>query len=160
MRNGKIQQCDDPLTIYDKPANKFVASFIGTPPINLINGKIIRKERKYYFDDGRFQVKLVEEMYKTIASYEGKDIVLGIRPEDIYDRLFVSEASPDNTVRVVCEVVEPLGSEVYIYLNLGKTNLIARMGAHNRPEVNKDMDVVFNMSKVHFFDRQTEVTII
>ncbi|MBU0467786.1 MAG: sn-glycerol-3-phosphate ABC transporter ATP-binding protein UgpC [Candidatus Omnitrophica bacterium] len=160
MKDGKIQQCDDPMTIYDKPANKFVASFIGTPPISLMNGRIIKKERKYYFDEGKFRVKLVEEMHKAIAPYEGKEIIFGIRAEDIYDRLFVSEASAENTVRAVCEVVEPLGSEVYLYLNSGRHSFIARVGAHNRPEVNRDMDLVFNMSKVHFFDRDTEKTIV
>ena len=160
MKDGKVQQCADPMTIYDKPANKFVASFIGTPPIGLMNGKIIKKDRKYYFDEGKFQVKLVEEMHKAVTPYEGKDVVFGIRSEDIYDKLFVSEASPENTIRATCEVVEPLGSEVYLYLNSGKSLFTARVGAHNRPEVNRDMDVVFDMSKVHFFDPETEVTII
>jgi len=160
MKDGKVQQCADPMTIYDKPANKFVASFIGTPPISLMNGRIVKKERKYYFDEGKFKVKLVEEMYKAVTPYEGKEVIFGIRAEDIYDRLFASEASPDNTVRAVCEVVEPLGSEVYLYLNSGKNSFVARVGAHNRPDVNRDMDVVFNMSKVHFFDRETEKTII
>ena len=159
MKDGKVQQCADPMTIYDKPANKFVASFIGTPPISLINGRIIKNERKYYFDEGKFQVKLVEEMYKVIAPYEGKDVIFGIRAEDIYDKLFVSEASPENTIRATCEVVEPLGSEVYLYLNSGKSLFIARVGAHNRPDVNCDMNLVFDMSKVHFFDPETENTI-
>ncbi|MCB9747372.1 MAG: sn-glycerol-3-phosphate ABC transporter ATP-binding protein UgpC [Candidatus Omnitrophica bacterium] len=160
MRDGKIQQCADPMTIYDKPANKFVASFIGSPPINLMDGKIIKKDRKYYFQEGKFQVKLVEEMYNVIAPYEGKEVTFGIRAEDIYDKLFASEAPPENTIKAACEVVEPLGSEVYLYLNSGKNSFIARVGAHNRPEVNKDMDLVFDMSKVHFFDRDTEKTII
>ena len=112
MHNGKIQQCADPITIYDNPNNKFVASFIGSPPINLMEGRIIKKERKYYFDEGKSQVKLVEEMFDMIAPYEGKEITLGIRAEDIYDKLFVSEASPDNTITATCEVVEPMGSEV------------------------------------------------
>ncbi len=156
MKDGKVQQCADPMTIYDKPANKFVSSFIGSPPISFMNGRIIKKERKYFFDEGKFKVKLVEEMYKSIAPYEGKDIVFGIRAEDVYDKLFVSESSPDNTVRAACEVVEPLGSEVYLYLNSGKHTFTARVGAHNRPGVNRDMDVVFDMSKVHFFDPKTE----
>lgn len=160
MKDGKIQQCADPMTIYDKPANKFVASFIGSPPINLMQGRVIKKERKYYFDEGKFQVKLVEDMYGVMAAYEGKEVVLGIRAEDIYDKLFVSEASPENTIRAACEVVEPLGSEVYLYLHSGKNTFIARVGAHNRPEVNRDMDLVFDMSKVHFFDRETEKTIV
>ncbi|MDO8580018.1 MAG: sn-glycerol-3-phosphate ABC transporter ATP-binding protein UgpC [Candidatus Omnitrophota bacterium] len=160
MKDGKVQQCADPMTIYDKPTNKFVASFIGSPPINLIEGRIIKRERKYYFDEGKFRVKLVEEMYGVIAPYEGKDVTMGLRAEDIYDKLFVSEASPENTIRAACEVVEPLGSEVYLYLNSGKHQFIARVGAHNRPEVNRDMDLVLDMSKVHFFDRETENTII
>jgi len=113
MKDGKMHQCASPLTIYDKPANKFVASFIGTPPISLMNGRIIKKERKYYFDEGKFQVKLVKEMYNAIAPYEGKEVIFGIRSEDIYDKLFVSEASPENTISATCEVVEPLGSEVW-----------------------------------------------
>ena len=160
MDKGEIQQCADPMTIYNSPANKFVAGFLGSPPINIINGQIIKKERKYYFDEGRFKVKIVEEMNKNIAPYEGQEVIFGIRAEDIYDKLFVSEASEENTVRAACEVVEPLGSEVNLYLNSGKSTFIARVGAQNRPEVNRDMDVVFNMSKVHFFDRETEKTII
>lgn len=160
MNKGKIQQCADPMTIYDHPANKFVAGFVGSPAISILSGKIIKKEQKYYFDEGKFKVKLVEEMYKAIAPYEGKEVDFGIRSEDVYDKLFVSEATPDNTVRAVCEVVEPLGSEVYLYLNSGRQTFTARVGAHNRPEINRDMDFVFDMSKVHFFDKDTENTII
>jgi len=160
MRDGKIQQCADPITIYDKPANKFVSSFIGSPPINLMDGRIVKKDRKYYFDEGTFQIKLVEEMYKPISVHEGKNVIFGIRSEDIYDKLFVSEAMPDNLVQATCEVVEPMGSEVYLHLNTGKHTFIARVGAHDRPAVNRDMDLAFDMSKVHFFDQDTEETII
>ncbi len=160
MKNGLIQQSADPMTIYDKPANKFVASFIGTPPINLMKGMVQKKDKKYYFDEGKFRVKLVDEMNDKIAPFAGKEVVFGIRSEDIYDKLFVSEAAVDNTVRVTCEVVEPLGSDVYLYLNSGKNNFIARVGAHNRPDVNRDMEVVFDMRKGHFFDPETEATII
>lgn len=160
MEGGEIQQCADPIEVYDKPANKFVASFLGSPPISFMDGRIIKKNGKYFFDEGKFQVKIVDEMVKVLSSYEGKDVCFGIRAEDIYDKLFVSVASPDNTIRATCEVVEPLGSEVYLYLNTGKHQFIARVGAHNRPEVNRDMDIVFDMSKVHFFDPETEKTII
>lgn len=160
MKSGVIQQVAEPMTIYDKPANKFVSSFIGTPPINLMNGTIQKKDKKYYFDEGKFRVKLVDEMSERIAAFAGKEVIFGIRSEDIYDRLFFSEASPDNTIRVTCDVVEPLGAEVFLYLNSGKSTFIARVGAHNRPEVNKDMEVVFDMRKVHFFDPKTEATII
>jgi multiple sugar transport system ATP-binding protein len=160
MRDGVILQVADPITIYDYPANKFVAGFIGSPPMNFMMGRLIKKEGRIYFNEGKIQAKLVEEMHDKLSGYINKDIVLGIRSEDIYDKLFVSDAPPENIIRVNCEVVEPMGSEVYLYLNTGKHTFIARVGAHDRPRVNQDMDVVFDMSKAHFFDKETEVTIV
>jgi multiple sugar transport system ATP-binding protein len=160
MKDGVLQQVADPITVYDHPKNKFVAGFIGSPPMNFMNGRIIKRDGKLYFDEGKIQVKLVEDMYDKLALYAGGEVTCGIRSEDIYDKLFVSEAPPENVVRVNCEVYEPMGSEVYLYLNTGRHTFIARVGAHNRPKVNQDLDVVFDMSKVHFFDKDTEVTIV
>jgi len=160
MKDGVIAQLGDPIDVYDHPKNKFVAGFIGSPPMNFMQGKIIKKEGKFYFDEGKILVKLVEDMHKKMANYVGSEVFFGIRSEDIYDKLFVSEAPPENIVRVNCEVFEPMGSEVYLYLNTGKHTFIARVGAHNRPRLNQEMDVVFDMSKVHFFDKSTEETII
>ncbi|MFC1708695.1 ABC transporter ATP-binding protein [Candidatus Omnitrophota bacterium] len=160
MRNGIVQQVADPIAIYDKPENKFVAGFIGNPPMNFMKGKIVKVGGHLYFDEGRFKVKIVEEMKSKLISYKDKGIFFGIRSEDIYDKLFVSQAPAENVVTATCEVVEPMGSEVYLYLTTGKHTFIARVGAHNRPEVNQDMDLVFDMSKVHFFDQDTEKTII
>jgi len=179
MKDGIIQQVADPITLYDKPINKFVAGFIGSPPMNFVNGGIIKKDSKLFFtEDGftplenrgdsegkkdsltGFIVKIVEDMYKKLGPYEGKEIVFGIRPEDIYDKLFTSQASPDNTVKAVVEIVEPMGSEVYLYITAGKSSLIARVGGHDKPEVHQDMDLVFDMSKAHFFDKDTEEAIV
>jgi len=160
MRDGVLQQVADPIGIYDHPKNKFVAGFIGSPPMNFMNGRVIKKDGRIYFDEGKIQVKLVEDMHKAVNPYIGKEAIFGIRSEDIYDKLFVSEAPPENIVRANCEVYEPMGSEVYLYLNTGKHSFIARVGAHDRPRVNEDMDLVFDMSKVHFFDKDTEKTIV
>lgn len=160
MKDGVLQQLADPITVYDKPKNKFVAGFIGSPPMNFMKGIILKKEGKMYFDESKFKVKLVEDMHLKLAPYLGKEVLFGVRSEDIYDKLFVSEAPPENIVRVNCEVYEPLGSEVYLYLNTGRHTFIARVGAHDKPKVNQDMDVVFDMSKVHFFDKDSEETIV
>ncbi|MBI4706531.1 MAG: sn-glycerol-3-phosphate ABC transporter ATP-binding protein UgpC [Candidatus Omnitrophica bacterium] len=160
MKDGLLQQVADPITVYDRPKNKFVAGFIGSPPMNFMNGKIIKKEGKLYFNEGRLNVRIVEEMYPKMMPYAGKDIIFGIRSEDVYDKLFVSDAPQENIVRVTCEVFEPMGSEVYLYLNTGKHTFIARVGAHDKPNLNQDMDLVFDMSKVHFFDKDTEETIV
>ncbi|MDD5155439.1 MAG: sn-glycerol-3-phosphate ABC transporter ATP-binding protein UgpC [Candidatus Omnitrophica bacterium] len=160
IKDGVIQQVADPITIYDQPKNKFVAGFIGSPPMNFMTGRIIKKDGRIYFNEGNIQTKIVEDMNKSLQPYIGKEVIFGIRSEDIYDKLFVSEAPPENIVRVTCEVFEPMGSEVYLYLNTGKHTFIARVGAHDKPQVNQDMDLVFDMSKVHFFDKNTEETII
>ena len=160
MKDGVLQQVADSMEIYDHPKNKFVAGFIGSPPMNFMEGEIVKKDARIYFDEGKSMVKIVEDMYEKISPYIGQNIIFGIRSEDIYDKLFVSEAPPENIIRVNCEVVEPMGSEVYLYLNTGSHTFIARTGAHDRPRVNQNMDVVFDMSKVHFFDKKTEETII
>ncbi len=157
---GKIQQCADPITIYDHPANKFVAAFVGSPMMNFLDGRIIKKDRKYYFDEGKICAKIVDAMYGKLAAYEGKEVTFGIRAEDIYDKLFVSQPTSENIVKAVCEVIEPLGPAVLLYLNTGRHTFIARVGSYNRPQMNKEMDIVFDMNKAHFFDKDTEQTII
>ena len=99
-------------------------------------------------------------MRRKLTTYVEREIILGIRSEDIYDKLFVSDAPPENVVRANCEVYEPMGSEVYLYLNTGRHTFIARVGAHNRPKVNQEMDLVFDMSKAHFFDKDSEETVV
>ncbi|MFH1791343.1 MAG: sn-glycerol-3-phosphate ABC transporter ATP-binding protein UgpC [Candidatus Omnitrophota bacterium] len=160
MNDGLIQQVGDPTTVYDKPVNRFVAGFIGNPPMNFLKGRIIKKEGKFYFDEGRIRVRIVDEMLPKVTPYADKEVVFGIRSEDIYDKLFASEAPPENVVTLSCEVVEPMGSEVYLYLSTGRHTLVAKVGGHNRPQINQDMDLVFDMNKVHFFDIDTENTIV
>jgi multiple sugar transport system ATP-binding protein len=160
MKDGDIQQIADPITLYDKPVNKFVAGFIGTPPMNFVIGAVIKKDGRLYFNEGKFLVKIVDSMFKPLEPYIGRELTFGIRPEDIYDKLFVSEASQENTIKATCEIIEPMGSEAYLYLNTGKNQLIAKVGGHDKPAINSDMDVVFDMSKVHFFDKETDKTII
>jgi multiple sugar transport system ATP-binding protein len=160
MKDGLIQQIADPITLYDKPVNRFVAGFIGSPPMNFIKGTVARKDNKLYFNEGKFQVKVVDVMVKRLMPYLDKEVIFGIRPEDIYDKLFVSQAPPENVIKATCEVIEPMGSEAYLYLNTGKNSLVAKVGGHNKPTINQDMDLVFDMSKIHFFDRDTDNTII
>ena len=160
MKDGVIQQVADPITLYDKPVNKFVAGFIGSPPMNFMNGKLIKKDSKLYFDEGSFKVKIVEEHMRKLMPYLEKKIIFGIRPEDIYDKLFVTDVPIENTVTANCDVVEPMGSEVYLYLSKGTHTFVARVGAHDKPQVNQSLDVVFDMSKVHFFDVTSEQTIV
>ncbi len=160
LKDGLIQQVADPISLYDHPINKFVASFIGSPPMNFLDGHVIRMNNKLYFQNGPFKVGIPEKISSKLSPYESKEIVMGIRAEDIYDKLFATEASSDNTVRAICEVVEPLGAEAYLYLRSGQNTFVARVSGHVSPVVNQDLDLVIDMGKAHFFDKTTEESIV
>ena len=160
MHEGSIQQNDDPIAIYDKPVNRFVAGFIGSPPMNFMNGKIRNMNGSFYFDEGNFRVKLLETMNEKVAPYRDREVVFGIRPEDIYDKLSVTEVSEDNTVAATVEVSEPMGAETYLHMTTGKHLFTARFPAQERAEPNQDIQVVFDVSKALFFDCKTDVAIV
>lgn len=160
MKDGVIQQVGKPLEIYDHPVNKFVAGFIGSPPMNFIDVKIIKKNSDIWLDEGKFEVKVPDEMVGYLEAYIGKEVILGIRPEHIYDKLYSTLGTPENTLTATVEVIELLGNEKILHLTTGKSNFVAVVDAHNQAEVNHDIDVVFNMDKIHIFDKETEVAIL
>ena len=160
MKDGLIQQVADPISLYDKPKNKFVAGFIGSPSMNFMEGTLVKKGSGLFFNEDNFQVKLLDEMAAQLADYEGKDVILGLRPEDIYDKVYAPNASPDNTITATVEVVEPMGAEAYLYLTTGKTPFIARVDTHEQVEVNNDIELVFDMSKAHVFDPESGETVV
>lgn len=160
MKDGELQQFDKPLEIYNKPVNKFVASFIGSPPMNFIHGKLIKKESRIFFDEGELQVKIIEKMYPKLQKYIGKEIIFGIRPENIYDKLFASAASPENTVRVKCELVEAMGAKTHVNLSTEKNEMIAVLDGNNHPRRGEYLEMVFDMNRIHFFDKNTKKAIV
>ena len=160
LKDGRIQQVADPMTLYDRPVNKFVGSFIGSPPMNFLNGTVISLDKKLHFQNGLFKVRIHDMDAAKLMPYVNREIVLGIRSEDIYDKLFASEVSQDNTVRATCEMVEPMGAEAYLYLRCGSNNFIARVSGHVRPGINQDLDLVLDMGKAHFFDKHTTLAIL
>ena len=152
MNNGHIQQVADPVTLYENPANQFVAGFIGSPPMNFLKGTVSSQKGSYFFQDKGIKIKLLPQYHAHLAKYKDKEVVCGIRPEDIYDKIFAQDARPDFTVTATVDVVEPMGSEIYLYLNAGKNNFVARVSNQDTATVNQDLQVVFDMSKAHFFD--------
>ena len=160
MKDGIIQQVSEPLDLYEKPANKYVASFIGSPPMNFMEGDIIKRGKDMYFTTSAFAVKILPAMEQKIAPCINKKVILGIRPEDIYDKLFAQYASDEYVVKARVEVVEPMGAEVYLSLTAGPCNFVARVSAHETVKYNQDLDLVFDMAKAHLFDIETEQTII
>jgi len=159
MKDGVVQQVAAPVEIYDRPINKFVASFIGSPPMNFFSGRLIKKDSNIYFETNGWKVKTVGEQSSELTKCVDKEVTMGLRPEDIYDKLFAQNASPDFTVTSTVDVVEPMGAEIYLHLNAGKTAYVARVNSHDTAQTNQDLEMVFDMSKAHFFDAATEQAI-
>ncbi len=159
MKDGRIQQVADPVSLYENPTNQFVAGFIGSPPMNFLKGKIIAQNGDYLFHDRGIKLRVLPQNYAKISPYRDKDVIFGIRPEDVYDKIFAQDARPEFTVTATVEVVEPMGSEIYLYLNAGNNSFVSRVSNQDTATVNQDLQVVFDMSKAHFFDSQTQLAI-
>ncbi len=166
MNGGKIQQVASPLEIYNHPTNIFVAGFIGSPMMNFFEGTIEPGEGGLMFVEklasgGGFMVRVDNDHAPKLRSHIGRGVKLGIRPEDVHDKLYAGEvADPKRVVRAKVEVVEPMGAEVYLYLSTGAHNLIARVGVAQKADVNHNLDLVFNMKRAHFFDMTTEQAVV
>lgn len=161
MKDGMIQQVDKPLEIYNKPANKFIASFIGSPPMNFMDVQVIRRAGHLCLDEGKFVLELLPAMEAPIRPYVGKTLTLGVRPEDIYDKVYAGNiATEGRTAISTVEVVEPMGSEVLLYLNTGKNTLVARVEPQSEAKVNQEIEILFNLEKIRLFDKDTQERIL
>jgi multiple sugar transport system ATP-binding protein len=159
MRDGKVQQVDDPLGLYDRPRNRFVAGFIGSPPMNFFRGVIERRSDGLWFVEKTGAVRLSESMGNTPEAHAGRSIVFGCRPEDVSVRLSTG-GDPDSAFCARVEVVEPMGSETFVHLNTGMHSLIARVAPHERPAIGQQLGIAFDLRKCHFFDAATELRIV
>jgi len=159
MRDGILQQCDEPEKVYAYPANKFVASFIGSPPMNFLNAKIVSADGKSWVDAKEFKLPLPAS--HPAAAMVGKDVVLGIRPEEIDDAaLPTSNAATEfNTIIAKVDVLEPLGHEYVAYLAIGSLNLIATIDNETRIKETQEAKFAINLDRIHIFDAATEVAI-
>lgn len=161
MKDGLIQQVDGPLSLYDRPANKFVAGFIGSPPMNFIEVDVLKKDDDVFLSEGMFEVKLPRQFREKLLPYTGKKMVLGIRPEDIYDKLFYTLGPKDgNNFSATVEVVEPLGSEIFLHLSTGKNTFVAKVDSHNQAKPNQVIEIVVNLLKSHVFDIETGAAVV
>ncbi|MCF6177078.1 MAG: sn-glycerol-3-phosphate ABC transporter ATP-binding protein UgpC [Victivallaceae bacterium] len=158
MKDGLIQQIADPITLYDKPTNLFVASFIGTPPMNLFEGDLSQAGNKLRFKEDTFEFDLPTEWQEKMADYVGKKITFGIRPEDIGSEQATDKNFP--MIKAVIEVVEPMGAETYLYLNTGTHPFIARVDAHLNFKVGQEVELPLYMPKAHVFNTETENLVI
>ena len=162
MKDGLIQQVDTPQNLYDAPCNIFVAGFIGTPQMNFIKGTLTKKDADVFFNFEEISLKLPAEKANApeLADYIGKEVVVGLRPEGISDNADVVAANEESSFDVNVDVTELMGAEIYLYLTIGETNLIARVSSRSQSRAGDNIKVSFDMSRLHIFDNDTERCII
>lgn len=159
MRNGFIQQVGPPMEVYNQPVNQFVAGFIGSPPMNFLDGRLVPDNGSLLVDLNGLRLPLPAAKAKTVEAYTNKEVVFGIRPEDI-----TASADPKDNTKVPLtasiEVLEPLGAEIILELSTRGFNYTARMEPQLRAKMHDEIQVFFDMDRVHLFDRQTEQVIL
>lgn len=157
MKDGYVQQVGAPKEIYDNPNNIFVGGFIGTPPMNFITGKI---EKGHFVGKG-INVEVPEAKITILKKNDflDKDIVLGIRPENIHDDNIVKQTYQTSLVNLKVDVSELLGAETNVYAKVGDCDLVAKVSARADINMGDVIEVAFDMNKVHFFDPESELRI-
>ncbi|MCZ7644227.1 MAG: sn-glycerol-3-phosphate ABC transporter ATP-binding protein UgpC [Planctomycetota bacterium] len=153
MNRGEIQQVASPLALYDEPANRFVAGFIGTPPMNFIDGSLEAAAGGLAFAAAEgLQVPLPEEFAAKLKDRAGKPAALGIRPEHVGDRAAGKDWALAAAWKAKVEVVESLGHEKVVYFSKGPHRFVGKLEAHIPVEVGADFELTLNANRVHVFD--------
>jgi multiple sugar transport system ATP-binding protein len=156
MRDGVIQQIGDPLTLYNRPVNRFVAGFIGSPPMNFMAVDVKEEGGKTILHEGAFTLEVSGRHVETIKPYIGKQVIFGIRPEDMAYKM---DASDGTYIPASVTVVEPLGAEIHVYVNTGEHTIIARTPPVIMFSVGDEARFVPNWDRVAFFDLESEQAI-
>jgi len=157
MKGGVIQQIGSPLKLYNEPVNRFVAGFIGSPPMNIAVAKITEEGGKLIAKEAGFEVTITGPVADKMKSYVGKEILMGIRPEDLE---FTTKPETGNNLKATVEVIEPLGAETHLFVNTKDHSVIARTAPDNIFKVGDEVNFTPNLEKIHFFDLETESSIL
>ncbi|HOJ76644.1 MAG TPA: sn-glycerol-3-phosphate ABC transporter ATP-binding protein UgpC [Bacillota bacterium] len=160
MKDGIIQQVGSPLDVYDNPSNVFVAGFIGTPPMNFLDGVVKEINGSLYVDFEAFKVKIPESRFKNVRQYLNKPIIFGIRPEAILEACNLPNATEEEKINAMVDLTELMGSEINLFLSIGKHTFTATVEAHSTAKDGEIHQVVFDANKIHLFDKETEKSIL
>jgi multiple sugar transport system ATP-binding protein len=159
MKDGVVQQVADPITLYDKPANQFVAGFIGTPPMNFLNGSVSESDGSLHFQNDAVDIALPASWQDRLTATDLSRVVFGFRPEDV-GSLQAEQLAGAPRIKAKIEVVEPMGSESYLYLDTGSGSFIARVEAHRQCTVGQELELPIMIDKAHLFNAASEAVLI
>jgi len=159
MNQGVVQQSGAPMEVYAQPVNRFVAGFIGSPAMNFFDVRLVNEAGQLFIDGGSFRVAVPEAFRAVLIPHADKDLVFGVRPEDI--ALHQPGDDVSSTVSARAEVVELLGSEIFAHLSCGAHALVARMPVPKQPiGVGDVIQIDFKMANTHVFDKSTSDAIV
>ena len=162
LKDGIIQQVDSPSNLYHKPCNLFVATFIGSPQMNVIESTAVQEGNTVYLTFGDNKVALNETKGKAVidGGYIGKEVLMGIRPEDMHDEEVFLANSPESTIEADVEVTEMLGAEVFLYLSVAGNQATARVDPRSKAKAGDKIKLALDTNQIHIFDKETELTIV
>ncbi|MGG1220756.1 sn-glycerol-3-phosphate ABC transporter ATP-binding protein UgpC [Priestia endophytica] len=157
MKDGIIQQVGEPKEVYERPENIFVGSFIGSPAMNFFKGTLQKKN----FCIGEVSIEVPEGKMKVLRAqgYQDKEIILGIRPEDIHNEPLFIDTSQGSKVNIKVEVAELMGAEIMVYSRISDQAFVARVDARTEIKPEQKLTLALDMNKAHFFDAKTELRI-
>ena len=154
MKDGWVQQVGEPLELYGRPANRFVAGFIGSPAMNFVDVKIAQGETALWAEAQGLRIKVPQELQERVRPHTGKPAVLGVRPEALH---LANGADPaEYTFDTSVDVVEPLGNEILLNFRVGAAPMVARVDPGIRVKVHENLRLALDPARVHFFDARTE----
>jgi multiple sugar transport system ATP-binding protein len=161
MNNGSIQQVDTPQNLYNKPNNLFVAGFIGTPPMNLISGKIVRSQTDYIaqINGNIIPIPQTKVPKDKLAHYEDKEVVIGIRPENLYLDSSIQGNGTLGSLEVTVDLAEMMGSELYIYAVYQNSSLISKAPVNSGVKSGDSIKFIIDSDEIHLFDKETGMAI-
>jgi multiple sugar transport system ATP-binding protein len=156
LRDGVLQQLDTPQTVYDHPSNMFVAGFIGSPAMNFFPSELATTEGQMTVDTGAFQLNVPTQYQPKLKSFGKSSVILGLRPEDMYDRNWAPNLPELSPARMKVDVVEHLGNEMFAYLIAGNHSPTARLDSRTDVSAGDTIDLVLDASRIHAFDPATQ----
>ena len=159
MKDGEIQQVDTPLNLYDFPANRFVAGFIGSPSMNFIRAGVEAQGEKVYLVAPGFRVRANPILAQALRPYAGKEVWMGIRPEHLGLKGYTVIPEEENVIRGEVEVAEPLGAETEIHVSVDGTVLVAKVDGHAPVKPGDRVELLADTSRLHAFDVESDQTI-
>ena len=155
MKDGVVQQIGTPMEIYEIPSNIFVAGFVGSPSMNFLDARITQDDGRLFIDAKGFRVRIPDGRCPMCHDLVGKEVVFGIRPEHVQDRMYCIDPVSDNCFMAHVDFVEPMGSEMILYLGMGETSLVAKVNPKTSARKDSDIGVHIDMDRVHIFDKET-----